>query len=464
MKRLLSFFFLLIFITSTISAQKFVVVIDPGHGGKDPGAVRGSYKEKDINLAVATLLGKYIENKHGDTKVIYTRTSDVFVDLDKRANIANKAKANLFISVHVNSTAAKTEKSSGVETFILGTSRSAENLEVAKRENSVILLEDDYTKKYEGFDPKSPESYIIFEFMTNKYMEQSLDFADLVQRHMKEIAKRPTSRGVKQAGLLVLRKSSMPSVLVELGFINNPTEAAYMSSNSGQRALASSLFAAFEKYKDDFLKKEGTIAVKNSEPKKSTIEKTATVPEKKVETPRKEETKKPEKAQDTQSPKKDREINNGIKNFVIKKVKDNPDYSNTDENTQTTTSKQQSFVDKPVSEPAVIKENKEQKTITETKKTTDNVTSKKEEVATIQIPSNQIEYRVQFLVNPSKISTNSPRFKGLEPVSYYEDAGSFKYTYGSTTDYNHAINLQREVRKKFSDAFIVKFKNGSRIK
>ncbi len=132
----------------------------------------------------------YIENKHKDTKVVYTRTSDVFVDLDRRANIANKAKANLFISIHVNSSAAKTEKTSGVETFILGMSRSAENLEVAKRENSVILLEDDYTKKYEGFDPKSPESYIIFEFMTDKYMEQSLDYADLVQRTMKNVAKR----------------------------------------------------------------------------------------------------------------------------------------------------------------------------------------------------------------------------------------------------------------------------------
>ncbi len=199
------------------NSDKFVVVIDPpGHGGKDGGAVRGIYKEKDINLAVALILGDLIEENLKDVKVVYTRKKDVFIDLDKRAQIANKAKANLFISIHTNSTAAKSTTASGADTYILGLTRSAENLEVAKRENSVILLEDDYSTKYEGFDPNSTESYIIFEFMTNKYMEQSLKFATHIQKDFKNVAKR-TDRGVRQAGFLVLRKSSMPSVLIELG-------------------------------------------------------------------------------------------------------------------------------------------------------------------------------------------------------------------------------------------------------
>jgi N-acetylmuramoyl-L-alanine amidase len=202
--------------------KAFTVVIDAGHGGHDAGAMGSIINEKEINLAVALKLGNLISENLNDVKVVFTRKTDRFIELDERANIANRNKANLFISIHTNSLEIKNKSSrlvSGTETFTLGLARTEENLEVAKRENSVILLEEDYQQKYEGFDPNSTESYIIFELMQNKYMEQSVSFASEIQKVFKS-AKR-SDRGVKQAGLLVLRKASMPSVLVELGFISN---------------------------------------------------------------------------------------------------------------------------------------------------------------------------------------------------------------------------------------------------
>lgn len=243
-----------------VANGKFTVVIDAGHGGRDAGAVRGSIKEKDINLKVALKLGQLIEKNMKDVKVVFTRKTDVFVDLKRRANMANKAKANLFISIHTNSTEAKTTKVSGADTYILGLSRSTENMRVAQRENSVILLEDNYKQKYENFDPKSPESYIIFEFMTNKYMDQSLQFASVTQGFFKTQAKR-SDRGVKQAGFLVLRETAAPSVLIELGFINNPNEARFLSTASGQQTMANAIYSGFKSYKKEFDKRQGSASV-----------------------------------------------------------------------------------------------------------------------------------------------------------------------------------------------------------
>lgn len=246
---------LLLLAFSEAGAKEFVLVIDPGHGGKDIGASRGGIKEKDINLSVALALGAMIGKNHPDVKVIYTRKKDVFVELDSRARIANKAKADLFISVHVNAV-SKGTSIRGAETFVLGLSRSEENLEVAKRENSVILLEDNYEQKYEGFDPNSVESYIIFELMQNKFMEQSITLASYIQKEFLRSAKR-TDRGVKQAGFLVLRQVSMPSVLVELGFISNPSERSYMTSKDGQSKLCASIYNAFTKYKSEHDRRTG---------------------------------------------------------------------------------------------------------------------------------------------------------------------------------------------------------------
>ena len=236
--------------------KAFTVVIDAGHGGKDPGARGSSINEKAINLEVALKLGSLISEKHNDVKVVYTRKTDVFIELDERANIANRNKADLFISIHTN--AVKRGSSvSGTETYTLGLARTDENLEVAMRENSAILLEDNYLQKYEGFDPTSSESYIIFEFMQNKHMEQSISLASEVQKCFAS-AKR-NNRGVRQAGFLVLRKTSMPSVLVELGYISNPAEERFMKTKEGQNKLATAIYNAFTKYKWEYDRKRGAL-------------------------------------------------------------------------------------------------------------------------------------------------------------------------------------------------------------
>lgn len=225
----------------------FTVVIDPGHGGRDPGAIGRRGKEKTINLNVALKLGKLIQDNCKDVHIVYTRSKDVFVGLDKRAQIANNAKADLFISIHTNSV-ARGRTVRGTETYTLGLHRTDDNLEVAKKENSVILIESDYEQRYAGFNPNSSESYIIFEFLQDKNMEKSVQLATLIQRQFKTTAKR-IDKGVHQAGFLVLRETTMPGVLVELGYISTPDEERYLLSEAGTDALARSIYNAFIKYK-----------------------------------------------------------------------------------------------------------------------------------------------------------------------------------------------------------------------
>ncbi|MDH6535032.1 N-acetylmuramoyl-L-alanine amidase [Parabacteroides sp. 52] len=247
---------LFLFMPSLQAAGKdFIVVIDPGHGGRDPGALGATAKEKDINLAVALKLGREITHKHKDVRVVYTRDRDKFVELDERAHIANRNKADLFISIHTN--AVRTGTVRGTETYTLGLARTEENLQVAMRENAAILLEDDYMQKYEGFDPNSSESYIIFEFMQNKHMEQSVFLASEIQKGF--VAAKRLDRGVRQAGFLVLRKTSMPSVLIELGYISNKDEERYMKSAEGQNKLAEVLYHAFIKFKREWDRKQGAL-------------------------------------------------------------------------------------------------------------------------------------------------------------------------------------------------------------
>lgn len=223
------------------------VVIDAGHGGKDSGALGRSSKEKDIVLAIALKLGAYIENNIKDVEVIYTRKTDTFVELYQRGDIANTAKADLFISIHANSF-PKNPRVAGTETYVMGLHTDERNFEVAKKENSVITFEDDYSSHYEGFDPNSAESYIIFSLLQNVYLEQSADFASIVQRQFKTKAKRK-DRGVRQAGFIVLWRTTMPSVLIETGYISNPAEEAYLNSKTGQDYLASAIYRAFKEYK-----------------------------------------------------------------------------------------------------------------------------------------------------------------------------------------------------------------------
>lgn len=245
--------FVSVFLFTNISFAKdlgrFVVVIDAGHGGKDAGTCHNGGKEKDINLSVALLLGQYINNNYPRVKVLYTRTTDVFVGLQQRADFANKNKADLFISVHVNS--APSSSVSGTETYVLGLGKQGNNLSVAMRENKAMLLEGDYKTVYKGFDPTSAESYIMFQVMQNAYFNKSIDFATLVQKQYKKANR--YSRGVRQDILWVLSQSVMPAVLTELGFLTNSEEAKYLLSSSGQRELASAIGRAFGIY---YLKKD----------------------------------------------------------------------------------------------------------------------------------------------------------------------------------------------------------------
>ena len=264
-----------VFSTETIFAQnrKFTVVIDPGHGGRDPGAMGSSSKEKDIVLSVGRQLGDLIKKNHPDVNVMYTRSEDKFVALDKRAEIANKAKADLFISIHCNALDRKRKSPQGVETFVLGLHRSKDNLEVAKAENSVIMYEDDYSTKYEGFNPNEPESYIIFEFMANVHLDQSVYLASLVHNQLVNSSKR-VNRNVRQAGFLVLREVAMPSILIELGYISNSSDEKYLKSSSGQTSMANSIYQGFKEYKREHDKKSYVFS--NSEQRSAQTESSAT--------------------------------------------------------------------------------------------------------------------------------------------------------------------------------------------
>ncbi len=257
-RRLLSAFLAFWLGLSVLSAKDFVVVIDAGHGGRDAGALGNKSKEKDINLGVALKLGRLIQNNEQGVKVVYTRDKDVYLTLQERANIANRVEGDLFISIHTNSIDKKSPNRktvAGASTWTLGLHRSKENLEVAKRENSVIYLENDFSTRYEGFDPNSTESYIIFEFMQYKHMEQSINFASDIQHEFVSEAGR-VDRGVRQAGFWVLAKTSMPAVLVELDFICNPTQEKFLTSESGQTKMAKAIYNAFSKYKSDYDRKQ----------------------------------------------------------------------------------------------------------------------------------------------------------------------------------------------------------------
>lgn len=239
------------------------IILDPGHGGKDPGAIGSKYKEKNIVLDIALKLGKIINDSIPELKVVYTRDRDTFVPLDERAAAATKNAANLFISIHANSSSNKSVF--GAETFLLGQHRSKENLEVAQKENAVITLEDDYTSKYEGFDPSQPESVITFAGMQSDYINKSIDIAVLIQNAFKSHNR--ADRGVKQAGFLVLRQVPMPSVLIELGFISNKEEEVYMASTEGAMELAAAIFQSIKQFKTAYDDRQAIVKTDKPKPK-----------------------------------------------------------------------------------------------------------------------------------------------------------------------------------------------------
>ena len=226
------------------------IVIDAGHGGKDPGTIGTFSKEKDVALKIALDLGRIIKENLKDVQVIYTRQTDNFVELENRASIANKDGADLFISIHCNAVKQNKDNIHGTMTFVMGLGQAEGNLEVAKRENSVILLEDNYKERYAGFDPNSKESYILFSNYQNAYLDNSINFAGKVENQFAKRVGR-SSHGVKQANLWVLWRTAMPSVLIEVGFLSNPKEERYLNDDLGQVYLASAIFRAFRDYKNE---------------------------------------------------------------------------------------------------------------------------------------------------------------------------------------------------------------------
>ncbi len=241
------------------------IVIDAGHGGHDTGCIGSSSYEKHVALAIALKLGRLIERKFPDLKVVYTRKTDVFIELHERAAIANRARADLFICIHCNS---GPKAAFGTETYVMGLHKTADNLSVAKRENSSILLEKDYKTNYDGFDPNSPEANIIFSLYQNSFMNQSLDFASLIQQKFEKNSGR-YNRGVKQAGFLVLYRTAMPSVLIETGFLTNSSEESFLKGEKGQNEIANSIFLAFSEYKEDTEARAGApISESTGEPVK----------------------------------------------------------------------------------------------------------------------------------------------------------------------------------------------------
>jgi N-acetylmuramoyl-L-alanine amidase len=381
--------------------ERFILVIDPGHGGKDAGAIGKKGKEKNINLAVSKLLKQLVAEAHPDVKIISTREKDVFIGLDERANIANKANANLFISIHANSIGGKS-KVRGAEVYTFGLSRTDENLEAAKRENSVILLEDDYQQKYEGFDPNSTESYIIFEFMQNKYVEQSINFASLVQKELVGTANRG-DRGVRQAGFLVLRKSTMPRILIELDFISNPSSEDFMLSVAGQKTMARAICNAFTAYKKEFDRKSTSVFQRNQ----------------------------PEKQDD-----------------MADMTEITPDMTVPEKSTEIKTETTIDTETKAETETKIETETEAEIEIETEAKTTAN--------------ANNIVYKVQILASVKQIPKNARELKGYK-LSFYKENQWYKYTYGETSDWAEINNILKRVSKDFKNAFIVTFENGVKV-
>ncbi len=413
------------------------VVIDAGHGGKKPGAVGKKSKEKDITLAIALKLGKLIEDNCKDVDVIYTRTTDVDVDLFERAHIANRNKADLFISIHVNSASPRPEPV-GTETYVMGLSQSLANLEVAKKENADILLEDNYEINYQGFDPYSPESHIMFALYQNAFIDKSLDFAAKVQKQFGEKIK-TQNRGVKQAGFLVLYKTAMPSVLIEVGFLSNPNEEAYLSSAQGQGDIALSIFNAFREYKsiEEGAKPSGEKVVinlegYNSEPAgKSGKNTSGSEKEKVIEVRGKEEAPEKQVREET------------IPSSEKATVRDNK------ETKATTIVVIDSSDAMPVMEKAPI----EPKSVKEVIPVTP---------ATQEPP--KLEYRVQFYVSKEKLALSNSKFKNLEDIRIYEQDGTYRYTSGNETNVEDAKRKLASVQDSgFKDAFIIAFYNNKRI-
>ena len=411
--------------------KSLTVIIDPGHGGKDPGAIGKDIREKDIVLGVGLKLGKYMNENFPDVKVIFTRNTDVFVPLIDRSRIANKNKADLFISIHANF--CGTPATRGTETYFLGDARLKENLEITKQENSVILLEDNYANTYEGYDPNSSESDIIFSTIQNEYQSQSLSFAWDIQRQFQSRIN-SSNRGPKQAGFLVLRMSSMPSVLIETGFISNPAEATYLKSEEGQQNIAMSIINAFRKFKAKYSGANIPLMAET----KSTPNNHRVAADLKAESVKKN---------NPNELKRDTNRDDKTVKVEIASVKQ--------ENLQTKDTAKKNNENKPLNEkPKVIAE----KTIYK-----ENNTSFLASTSNNSSMENSTYYSVQIGANTIPVEPTALNFKGLKDVRREKSDKYFRYYVGKESSIEQITPLLRKIQLKFSQAFIVSFVDGKRI-
>lgn len=385
---LFAFIFYLTINSLAKTGDKFTLVIDPGHGGHDAGALGTFSKEKDINLNVSLAFGKYVEQYMKDVNVIYTRKTDVFIPLHTRADIANKAKADLFISIHTNSVVPG-HYAKGFQVYTLGMHRAKDNLDVAMRENSVISMESDYKQTYEGFNPNSSESYIMFEFMQNANMEKSVELARLIQSNVCSTAGR-IDKGVHQAGFLVLRESSMPSCLIELGFITAPDEEEFLNSQAGINAMANGIYRAFVSYKNMY---NNHLVAPYRGPDNPRISVGRAVPTPVVSSASIQSLK--------FTPKKSK---------IIRKI----------EKTEKTLPASPNIADAPI-------------------------------------------FKVQIFATSMILPINNFQLKGHKEAEYYKDNNWYKYTIGSSQNYNEMRKLREKLLKDFPQAYIVAFKKGVKM-
>ena len=398
--------------------KQFTLVVDAGHGGNDYGAPGKVTNEKTLTLRFALAFGRLVEQKCPDVKVIYTRKTDKFVELYRRAEIANQAKADLFISFHINAL-PKGRIARGFQTYTLGTSKRTgkktgviENLEVAKRENAVIYLEKDYQQTYHGYDPNSPESNIMFEFIQDKNMENSVELAKYMQKYVCEATGRQ-DMGAQQDNLAVLRLSSMPGCLIELGFISTRDEEQYMNSKAAESQYARGVFNAFLAYRK---RHGGNITIPYMP---------APAEERKKESLSKSQVSEPVVQQDTAV-------------IVEQPVAEEPQLEVKPIQTVQPVAKQEPQPEvKPVAKP--------------------------EPQPVVKTAEDAPVFKVQILVSSSRLRSTDARFKGLSGVASYQEGGMFKYTVGNSTDYQEIYRLRKSIVDKFPQAFIVAFKDGARM-
>lgn len=384
--------------TSFAANRNFTLVIDAGHGGHDAGARGAISMEKNVNLSVALQFGRYVEKYMPEVRVIYTRKTDKFVSLIERANIANRANADLFISVHTNALPAG-KIARGFETYTLGMHRAKDNLDVAMRENSVISMEKDYKQTYQGFDPKSSESYIIFEFIQGKNMERSVELARMIQRKVCDNANRP-DKGVHQAGFLVLRETSMPSCLIELGFITTPDEERILNNSDRVNDIAKSIYDGFAQYRNKY-------------------DKRVTVPYRPLQSGDVEELKEQE-SQPQVEPQRKNEAQKKVE--VLKKTE-------------------------------ALKRTEPQKKAEVQKKV---VAQKKPE------PKDAPVFKLQIFVSDRILRKGDAHFKGETDYESFREGNQVKYTMGASSNYNEIYRLRKSLQEKFPEAFIIAFKNGQK--